>query len=501
MSGYLDTRVIQILRWLLSQDRPRSTGSLAADLGLSQRVVRYRLGALEAYLKSMGASLDRRRGSGLLLEADDETRARIRADLAQADQAPRVYSPDERVHVVLAHLLTSAPHTTSVDELERILEVSKASARRDLQRAEPWLEQRGLAVLRRPGAGISLVGTELSVRRALVRLMLDAVPEDVLRDLVRLGHGEADLHRVRMPVGIREHVSRLPIQTCWQLVSSSPIQWTLAQGNSEMVFSLYLAVTASRVNAGTLITLDTGQHRSLVDHPVSATAAGLAAELELALGIELAEAEVAGITEYLLGLATLSAAPLELGGESDELLNSILELAGKQLHPALPDDPELRRGLSLHLERLGVRLRYGLPVHNPLLRDVAERYPEVHAVSETAGGVISDYFERAITDDEVGYITMYLSGALERQRLAPSKKVLVVCPSGMATAWVLVSRIQAEFPQLELTGVVAARDFEDQLAEVDLVISTVELREQPIPVAVVSPLLTADDVKRVLEIG
>lgn len=496
---YLDTRVIRILQWLLDQDRPRSTGSLAADLGLSQRVIRYRLGAAEAYLQSMGASLERRRGSGLLLAADDETRARILTDLSESEEAPRVYSPDERVHVVLAHLLTTAPDTTSVDELEGILEVSKASARRDLQRTEPWLEQRGLAVVRKPGVGIGIVGTELSVRQALVRLMLEAVPEDVLRDLGRCGYENAGLRGVRMPLGIRDHVRALPIQECWQLVSSSPIQWTVAQGNSELVFSLYLAITSARVAAGKQIVLETGQHRSLADHPVSETAAGLAVELGTVLDVDFPEMEVAGITEYLLGLATLSAAPPERGDGTDDLLNSILEIASREVHPTLLNDPELRRGLSLHLERLGVRLSYGLPVHNPLLQEVAARYPEVHDVSKRAGGMISDYFGRAITDDEVGYITMYLSGALERQRLAPGKTALIVCPSGMATAWVLVSRIQAEFPQLELMGVVAAGEFEHQLDDVDIVISTVALETQPVPVVVVSALLTAADVRHVSE--
>ena len=63
MSTVLDSRVIRIIRWLLAQNEPMPTAALAADLGLSQRVVRYRLGAAEAYLKSQGAALSRRRVS------------------------------------------------------------------------------------------------------------------------------------------------------------------------------------------------------------------------------------------------------------------------------------------------------------------------------------------------------------------------------------------------------------------------------------------------------
>ena len=52
----------------------------------------------------------------------------------------------------------------------------------------------------------------------------------------------------------------------------------------------------------------------------------------------------------------------------------------------------------------------------------------------------------AIPPEEVGFLTMYLAGSLERQRLRQKIRVTVVCPAGMATAWILVSRLLAEFP-------------------------------------------------------
>lgn len=498
MSPVLDSRVIRIIRWLLAQDVPRPTAALAADLGLSQRVVRYRLGAVEGYLKSQGASLSRRRGAGLFLEADDDLRTAIRDDLARGSAAPRVYAPEERERLVLAHILWTAPESTSVDELQRVLEVSKASARRDLHRVEPWLELRGLPLVRRPGIGITVVGTELAIRQAMVQLILEAVPEDVLNDLFHGGYAASTLARVKLPTGIREQLRTLPLQTCSRLVAASPIAWTMDQGNSDLVLAIYLAVTATRVADDKKISMDTGQQRSLMDHPVSATAQGIALALGESLELEVGEQEVAGITEYLLGLATLSSDPAADVTLDAGLLDELLEIAGEQLHPTLQHDLELRRGLALHLERLSVRLRYGLPVHNPLLREVAERYPAVHRTAHLLGETITAHFGTPIAADEIGYITMYLSGAIERTRLAPTRRALVVCPSGMATAWVLVSRIQAEFPQLELASVVAARGFEDHAAEnIDLVISTVPLPSADVPVVVVSPLVTPEDVRRI----
>lgn len=498
MSTVLDSRVTRIIRWLLNQDEPRSTAALAADLGLSPRVVRYRLGAAEAYLRSQGAILSRRRGAGLLLEADEELRSNIRADLGEGSAGPRVYAPEERERLVLAHLLWTAPDYTSVDELQEVLEVSKASARRDLQRVEPWLDRRSLPLVRRPGVGVGVVGSELAIRQAMVQLTLEAVPEDVLNDLCRGGYAASTLARVKLPAGIREQLRTLPLKTCSQLVADSRIYWTVAQGNSELVFAIYLAVTAARLTLNKTITMDTGQQRSLMDHPVSETAREIAAAFAESLDLVVAEQEIAGITEYLLGLATLSSSPPADDPSHAGLIDELLAIAGDELHPTLRDDSELRRGLALHLERLAVRIRYGLPVHNPLLREVEERYPEVYLVALRLGNVLAGHLSCHISEDEVGYLAMYLSGAMERSRLTPSRRALVVCPSGMATVWVLVSRIQAEFPQLEIASVVAARGFVERLDdEIDVVISTVPLETAEVPVVVVSPLLTSDDVRRV----
>lgn len=496
MSAPLDSRVVRIIRWLLDQTRPRSTAALAADLGLSQRVVRYRLGAVESYLRGTGLSLVRQRGSGLWIEGPAEAVAELRERLGSLAAAPRVYAREEREHVMLASLLWAAPAPSSLDTLQEQLEVSKASARRDLKRTEPWLERRGLLLARQPGVGISVVGNEITIRKALVQLVVEATPEDVLGELCTTPFEQASLVRVRVPAGMRDHLASIPLETAARVVSESGLTGMLDEGNSELVLCVYLAVAAARLREGKAITLDTGQHRSLVDHPLSASAARVAEVFETGFGLDLPAPEVAGITEYLLGLVALGA---DAHGKSDheDLVEQLTSVAAELLDPALGTDLELRRSLSQHLGRLAVRLRYGLPVFNPLLGEVAERYADVHAVAQNLGEVISAYFDAQLEEDEVGYITMYLSGAMERSRLFPGRRVLVVCPSGMATAWVLVSRIQAEFPQFDVVQVLSRRSYQtlgDHGA--DLVISTVDIAENGVPVVVVNPLLTPADIRR-----
>ena len=127
---------------------------------------------------------------------------------------------------------------------------------------------------------------------------------------------------------------------------------------------------------------------------------------------------------------------------------------------------------------------------------MAVRYPEVQAVADEVRPTIEDQVGAAISDDELGFVTMYLSGAMERANLRPRRRAMVVCPSGMATAWVLVSRLQAEFPELALVQVLSASEYEQQdTSDFNIVISTISLPEIDTPVVVVSPLLSSSDVQ------
>ncbi len=499
MTASLDSRQIRMMRWLLSQDQPMSTSVMATDLGLSQRVVRYRLGGIERFLARRAMSLEKKRGVGIWIEGDPVDLLALRDEIAETSQsAPRVFARDERFDLFRAKLLTASPAAITLEQLHDDLKVSKTSARRDASRAEPWLEHQGLVLSRKQGVGLHIVGPELSVRRAIVKLILEVVPAEVLRGF--MAFPGRDVRTVRLSAGMAEFLNDFPLHECWKLAG---IHQALTANEGEVMLPVFLATTAARMKRGHSVTMEAGQLRSLLDHPVAATARLMADDVADLIGAPVTEEDVAAIAELLLGLISLEGT-LEIPGPPSDLVTEMLQIAADRLHPVLEADAELRRGLSQHLERLVVRLRYSLPVHNPLLEEVSSRYPAVHEVAGDIAELVGTRIGANLPKDEVGFITMYLSGAMERTHLWPSTRAVVVCPSGVATAWILVSRIQAEFPQLELVDVVSARDIEHETLETDVVISTVPLqgRDQSSrpPTIVVNPLLLSDDVRNITNV-
>lgn len=498
MRGTLTTRQVRTVVWLIDQSAPRSMAEAAKELRLSPRVVRSGLDPISRFLKDHDVDLHRQRGVGIWVEGESAAIETVRSAITTdfEDSAVRVFSASDRLHLVRFALLTAAPDVLTVEQIQATLEVSITSARRDLARTEAWFEDQGLFLARRPGKGISVVGSETAIRRSLVKMMLEVVPAQLLAgDVVT----EDWWHDPRIGEGIRQFLRQIPLYEChWMVQANETLRLQARNGHPWLAADL--AVIAFRIAADRGTHLEPGALRSLVDHPVWETAATIGRQIGEMNGEPLTDSEIGGITEHLLGMAQLIEPDRNSPQADNALVIKSVELASEQLHRGLKDDDALAQSLTAHFSRLRIRIAYGLPVHNPLLVEVAERYPEVHEVALSITELVSGELGAPISEDEAGFVTMYLSGAMERLHLKPRPKAIVVCPSGLATAWILVSRIQAEFPELELVEVVAAGAFEHRPnVEADVIISTVPLDSAVFgtPVLVVNALLPAEDVRRV----
>src|SRR5256886_16236546 len=180
-----------------------------------------------------------------------------------------------------------------------------------------------------------------------------------------------------------------------------------------------LGLVTRRVRAGHRAELQSGQLRSLIDHPVAAAAARIAAAVEKEANLPLDEADVAAITEFLLGFVELVNASLATQPDDEIVIDRLVASAASRLHPSLSEGVQLRRSLGEHLRRLRVRLRYGLPVTNPLDQEVRQRYPDVYRVATEIVAALDPIGDAVVPPEEAGFRTMYLPGPLRRNGLLP----------------------------------------------------------------------------------
>ena len=496
----LDSRQASITRLLLTETGPATVEAIANELKLTSRVVRYNLPSIETFLRPEGLHVMRRRGVGVWVSGDQDRRQAMLTSLGAAE-GPRVLDGDDRKLQVLAALLDASPHPVHIGDFEEALGASRPTVRRDVRAAEAWLEGHHLHLQRLPGVGIVVRGSEIDIRKGLLSLVLEAVPAEHLLSSMSQPAGAGSPHPADTR-GLAEFASRLDLPRHRSILKQQLLELD-DNGPMAMVATLYLAIVTRRVRAGRQAELQSGQLRSLIDHPVAAAAARIAAAMEKDAHLVLGEADVAAITEFLLGFVELVDASLAAQADDEVEIDRLVAAAAARLHPSLTEDVQLRRSLGEHFRRLRVRLRYGLPVSNPLDQEVRQRYPDVYRVASEIVAALHPVGDAVVPQEEVGFLTMYLAGSLERNRLRPKVRITVVCPAGMATAWILVSRLSAEFPNVEITRVVSKTAFEKDvdLAATDLVVSTVPLDELgAVQTVVVSPLLRERDLRHLSRI-
>jgi transcriptional antiterminator len=514
----LDSRQLAIARRLLETTGPASVDELATELKLTDRMVRYNLASVESVLADNGLSLTRRRGVGIWIEGRPAARDGLLAALDRMT-GPAVLDPSDRRARILLALLIASPDAVRSEALEERLGVSRPTIRRDMREAEDWLEQHRLHLRRIPGRGIAVAGSEIDVRGGLLALVLEIVPARALQlrsgisvpvSAAYTGGGRAapsaaggqPVQPERSPstaqTEIDDFLVALDLPT-FRAILGDELRELDERDPTVTTAAVYLAVAAFRIRADRAVRLGGGRLRSLLDHPASDSAARIAAGVERAVGVSLGRMDVAAITESLLGLTQLVDVAARPEAVDVRYIDRIISAAATRIHPSLAADEQLRSSLSEHVRRLHVRLRFGLPITNPLQQEVRKRYPDVY---RAAADILADVGPVAGTDmpvEEIGLLTMYLAGSLERHRLRAKVRVTVVCPAGMATAWILVSRLVAEFPQIEVIRVVSKTAFEtDPGDEPDLVVSTIPLDEPPgqATAVIVSPLLREADIRR-----
>lgn len=205
--------------------------------------------------------------------------------------------------------------------------------------------------------------------------------------------------------------------------------------------------------------------------------------------------EVNNLVLYLVGLRYDRTLDDSQDGEAHQLVAYLVDELSLPNHVNVEN---LKNALIGHVRPMIHRLKEDILIVNPLLNDIQFSYNATFTQVKTILAGTSYH----VSDDEVGFLTLYVVRALEETSVR--KRVLLMCSTGIGTAQLLQTRVRRAFPDFEIVGTVSARDYEINLKhfeQVDLVISTVAIHFQPVsPVIQVSALFNEGDRRRVEEL-
>jgi mannitol operon transcriptional antiterminator len=496
----LSAHEIELIGALLRHPEGLTVADLADRLGVSARTIHRDLQSASEFLGPRDLILVRRAGRGVRVEGANGARDRALEDLR--DVASAALSPEER-RVSLLHRLLGSDEPIKLRALASGLKVSVGTVSRDLDGVEDWLADLGLSLLRKPGYGVEVVGTEADLRRAMGRLILENLDEAALlprpKEPVRLPAGPGTDRVSDRLMGMVDEDRLRMVET---LVGEAVDRLPYAIADSAFVgLSVHVALMVERLLQGGKVDVDDDILQRLhitveYDH-----ARGLAQAIEETFRVDVPEEEVAYITMHLRGTKLRQDGALERYFETSDLevasrVKALIHYVGEQTGVVLAGDSFLYTGLLAHVDRAIQRLRENLKIYNPLLPEIKEDYPALFDLVNR--GMEKVFVDEEIPEEEVGFVAMHFGAALDRGQGEFPQNVLVICSAGIGSARMLASRLEKAFPQIRLIRNASLFELEElDPGGFDLVVSTIPL---PIPegsYVQVHPLLSEDEVERI----
>ena len=504
----IDSLSKKMLLVLLDKDEPSTAREIAKIISVSSRTVLRKINIIEDFLQKRGYGLTIRPGYGIYIEDSKEDKLRLKKILL-SDNKNIKYSPRERQNYILIELLKSKEPIKMYGFSDE-LNVTEGTISGDLDKIENIVEKYNLRLIRRPGYGILIEGSEQDFRKLMVNLIyenqLDKELLSFIGNKVKSKIYEANPVQIEVNNRLLNMVDGSIIKGIESIVSGVEVTTNYRLSDSQYVaLIVHLSLAVERIKSGDRIHMNAKSLETLKKREEFEIGSKIALEIEKSFEIEIPQDEIGYITMHLMSRNNKIN---EFNTDDDFYLDryrlirtsrSMLKVASEIQGIDLLKDEKLLLDLALHLEVAIKRINMGLDIRNPLLDQIKSKYTAIYNCAKDVSEILGNEFNIKIPDTEIGYIAIHIGGAIERINNY-IYKVAVVCPSGIGTSKLLSTKVNNELNNiivLRTYSIIELENGDEDLQNVDFLISTVPLNTNRIPWVMVSPLLLEDDVKKI----
>jgi mannitol operon transcriptional antiterminator len=503
------TRQREILKILLDANKPVSTVELAELLHITPRQVNYSMKGVRLWLQEHGQDLHVLPGSGFEVAlTQSQTQSLFRKINIHTD-VQIVLSVSQRQQLLALFLLTQT-EPVILAQLEQLSHVSRMTILKDLDEIEKWLDTQEIHLIRKPHFGVLVSGLEHTCQQAMAKLLWGEAPFS-LDPVTLITHSEGlvfhlqnDAHLSPLAENISDYLSGLQLRRTIGLVAKAEEQLGgRFTDDAVLHLALVFAIHSSRIQGGNHLVVNEQLLASLKVTKMWAVATYIANRLGRESQSIWKPADVAGVTMEMMSAPRNDAFPGHLERESDfsALCERLMEHVSQSYGISkIKHDQTLQNGLLNNIIPACFRQRYNLWFPSALNNaGLPEQYEKENSVAREISILVREFTGVELPESEVNNLVVMLRAAFIRNRAYRFDRVIVICPSGMATAQLLVARLHARFPNLSNLEVISLRDLTPALvSSADIILTTVPLPRQYAnheKVIQVHPLLMPKDIE------
>jgi mannitol operon transcriptional antiterminator len=271
--------------------------------------------------------------------------------------------------------------------------------------------------------------------------------------------------------------------------------------------ALVFAILARRVQDGYHLEMDEQLLNWLQSAKIWPVAAYIARHLGRDSNSTWKPADVAGVAMEMLAAPRNEILPgeLERNNEFSVLNEHLMEYISQAFEiQKMKHDRTLQNGLLNNIVPACFRQRFNLWFPGALNNaSLPEQHEREYSIALEVARMVHEDTGSMLPQSEINNLVVLLRAAYIRNRTYRFERIIVVCPSGMATAQLLVARLNARFPYLNKLEVTSLRDLTPALvASADLILTTVPLPKQYAnnsKIIQVHPLLMPEDIEAITQ--
>ena len=417
----IETRTKQIFDYLTSDYDYHSSEDMGNAMKVSSKSIQKEINILNSIIKNEGAIVESETGKGYKFKIKNDKKFK---NFLKKDWYKYAYyqqesgNKDLRIESILKLLLFSNSYIKQ-QEIADMFFVSTSQVNKDIREVKQLLSIYNISLISKPYYGMKIHGDEKDIRLA--------IRNEIGEDPSIFGNDD-------------------------QKEIFNQIQDIIAENESFQNFGMpyanfknlvvHIYISVLRIRSGKYIELATDLSSKVVYYDEFNLANKVILDLASKLDIKFPKDEILYLAMHLItknsvtNFETVSADIAEL---AQEMIDEIYRVSKYDFRSNI----ELFFALSMHLGPLIERIRYGLPMKNPIIDDIKENQI-AYMLATVSTYPINKKYKTQISDDEIGYIALHIASAMENNS-HKKRDILVVCGSGNSSAQIMKAQIEKNY--------------------------------------------------------
>lgn len=466
-----------------------ATGKIAKEVGLSEKSVRNKLNELDDFLMQNNLGMIQRKPRvGVWLEASEEQKEKLEICLEQQREIQlESYNPKERVTETLKILFNLRPwQTITTQKLSEKLYLSVPTMLKVLKECEEWLGYYNIRLINVRSRGYRLVSRENEYRIALKNLMMEKASADAVNQNLDYFFPNIDVLTVRKCIiqAENEWDYRFTDESFYEILIYCCLAYKRKEFDNPLMMDNHMEE------------LEILQKYNEYEFTVA-----IFEKLEEAFHVRFSQGDVLFLSIQILCSKFIGISEIEITLEQvkkydDQLMkfvDRLLTVIGNIMNVDLVSDQKVKESLIVHLRPTIFRLRYGTPQSNNLIDFIKKEYKNVFRASWAISILFEECYNVQITEDEIGYIVLYIQAAIERK--THQYKAVLLTNSNMGHTQLMKERIRKVVPEIANLEFVSTHDFKlENYSDMDIIISSKEMKTTDKRIVVIPNILSENGI-------